>query len=82
MQLTEEIIECLNAECPYAGFRFAFLPQTNSGEIILRNTDGIESYIVNITNDAKVWIEEYFYKKYGARLMWNNTVHIFWIVGD
>ena len=38
MQLTEEIIECLNVECPYSGFRFAFLPQSNSGEIILKNT--------------------------------------------
>lgn len=79
MQLTEEIIECLNVECPYSGFRFAFLPQSNSGEIILRNTDGIYSYIINITNDARVWIEEFFYKRYGVNIRWNNDTNIFYI---
>lgn len=51
----------------------------NAASFALKDSSGLESYIINVNDDIIDQIEDY-YKRKNCKVMWNNTHAIFWLI--
>jgi hypothetical protein len=76
--LTESMIDELNTLLEDTCFKFVLDEMDNVAKIVLKNNNGLDSYIINISNDTEYKIREFFMQR-NIKIHWNNTRSIFWI---
>lgn len=79
MDLTREMVEELNETLEDTCFMYEFRESPSSAEVRLRDTRGLEVYTIYLTDEMYNRIEEFFAKK-NAKVHYNNTRSIFWIM--
>lgn len=89
--LTEAIVEKLNRELPFTGFRLQFEERENYGgntygvaHIVLKDMSGLTSVILNISDEAYDWIDNWLRSEFGSEnvsISWNNTGSLFHVYG-
>lgn len=89
--LTEAIVEKLNRELPFTGFKLQFEERENyeghtygAANIVLRDMDGLDSVILYISEEAYAWINNWIRREFGKEytsISWNNTRSLFHVYG-
>ena len=79
---TEDDIIKMNEALPKdVVFKFIYDDSTSytAIQIKLKDSTGLDSYIINITDEMANWIEEYNRKTFNCGTGWNNTRSCFWL---
>ena len=89
--LTEAIVEKLNRELPFTGFKLQFEERENYegniygvANIILKDMSGLDSVILYISDEAYDWINNWIRRVFGKEytsISWNNTRSLFHVYG-
>lgn len=78
---TEDDVAKMNEALP-KDIVFKFIYDDSNGfavHIKLKDSTGLDSYIINITDEMANWIEEYNRKTFNCGTGWNNTRSCFWL---
>jgi hypothetical protein len=73
--LTESMIDELNTLLEDTCLKFVLDEMDNVAKIVLKNNNGLDSYIINISNDTEYKIREFFMQR-NIKIHWNNTKRI------
>lgn len=89
--LTDAVVEKLNRELPFTGFKLQFEERENYegniygvANIVLRDMDGLDSVILYISDEAYTWINNWIRREFGKEytsISWNNTRSLFHVYG-